>query len=152
MVNAHNRSLDANATHVVANLDGRRRLTIEPGDLDRLRQPTRWLNNICLNGVARALLDLYRDPTTSTSAHAARCAVLSTLDLHQVQYNTSDAVMWHHLSPTKYWEKPIWLVPIHRRAQSHWVLAVVSVPDTTLYFFDSFSDRERWDADLKVIR
>ncbi|KAJ7199119.1 hypothetical protein GGX14DRAFT_373277 [Mycena pura] len=118
-------------------------------DLDRLRNP-RWLNNFCINGVAGALLGLLGHPTAVTADVANRCAVLNSFDLHRVRYKASDAVLWHHLAPTRYWDKSVWLIPIHRRSPQHWVLVVVFVKEQQLFFFDSFSQKEGWHADLRV--
>ncbi|KAJ7206085.1 hypothetical protein GGX14DRAFT_551559 [Mycena pura] len=134
--------------YIIPSLDARPNLKIDSDDLNRLRQPTRWLNNFCVNGVAAAFQVLFGDPASATASHVARCAALSTLDLHRVRYNATDAVLWHHLAPTKYWEKSIWLIPIHRRSQAHWVLIAVSVVDRTLYLFDSYSQKKGWDDDL----
>ncbi|KAF7290656.1 hypothetical protein MIND_01305900 [Mycena indigotica] len=91
-----------------------RKLHIDSEDLKRLQHRTRWLNNFCLNGVAALVMKNFASPDIS-------CALLSTLDLHRVQYDTNDSVLWHHLAPTEYWNKELWLIPIHRRQQQHWV-------------------------------
>ncbi|KAJ7218245.1 hypothetical protein B0H12DRAFT_958748, partial [Mycena haematopus] len=79
------------------------------------------------------------------------CAVLSTYDLPCVRYKGSDPDLWRHVSPTEYWEKPLWLIPIHRPREEHWVLVVVVVPTQELYFFDSMASRGGWRQDLRDV-
>ncbi|KAF7301143.1 hypothetical protein MIND_00678700 [Mycena indigotica] len=132
-------------TRVIIDIHGRKQL-IDVEDLARLKGPTQWLNNFCINGVATAIMK-----TLLTPEDLSRSALLDTLDLHRVQYGSDDAVLWHHLAPTEYWCKPLWLIPVHRRSQQHWVLAVVSVEEKLVFFYDSFAEVEGWEADFKDI-
>ncbi|KAF7322488.1 hypothetical protein HMN09_00027200 [Mycena chlorophos] len=78
-------------------------------------------------------------------------ALLSTLDLHRVQYGNSGTVLWHHWAPTTYWSRPLWIIPIHCRTQQHWVLAVVSVEEKLIFVYDSFAELNAWESDLEDI-
>jgi hypothetical protein len=79
-----------------------------------------------------------------------QCALLSTYNLPRVHFKASDAIMWQFVAPTEYWMKSLWLLPIHRPAQQHWVCAVVDVQHQSIYFFDSFAERSGWHRDLRV--
>ncbi|KAJ7923199.1 hypothetical protein B0H13DRAFT_1530788, partial [Mycena leptocephala] len=84
-------------------------------------------------------------------ATANQCAVFSTYDLPCVRYKGSDPDLWRLVSPTQYWEKPLWLIPIHRPQMEHWVLVVVVVPMRELFFFDSMASRRGWRKDLRDV-
>ncbi|KAJ6581867.1 hypothetical protein B0H19DRAFT_1331557 [Mycena capillaripes] len=132
----------------VVNNELRRTIYIEKDDLRRIRIPTGRLNNFGLNGLAAAFLNLFGEPYAQTAAAAQQCAVFSTYDLTRVRYKANDAELWRHVEPTSFWSKSILLIPIHRLAEEHWVLAVVSVPENKLYFFDSFGRKTGWRRDL----
>ncbi|KAF7357059.1 hypothetical protein MSAN_01299300 [Mycena sanguinolenta] len=94
--------------------------SIKAEDLDTLQMRRGRLNNYCLNGAAAALHRLFSNPSAQTATHANRCAVLSTLDLVRIRYKASDDTVWKFLSPISYWDKPMWLIPIHRPTEEHW--------------------------------
>ncbi|KAJ7828501.1 hypothetical protein B0H14DRAFT_2228729, partial [Mycena olivaceomarginata] len=56
----------------------------------------------------------------------------------------SDAVLWRNLSHTTYWEKRLWLIPIHRPKDPHWVIVVAAVHEEHLFFLDSLGERGGW--------
>ncbi|KAJ7309971.1 hypothetical protein DFH08DRAFT_719066 [Mycena albidolilacea] len=136
---------------IVVALDDRPNHTLEALDVDRIRSPTGRLNNWALNGLAASLLSIYGHPTSPFAAMANRCAVLSTFDLHRVHFRASDTSLWRHLSPTKYWEKRLWLLPIHRPDDEHWVFVAVAVHQQQLFFFDSLAQRQGWRKDLRNV-
>ncbi|KAJ7845678.1 hypothetical protein B0H13DRAFT_1647204, partial [Mycena leptocephala] len=125
--------------------------TLEMDDLDTLTNPRGRLTGSCLNGVAAALHAFFSRPDSPCRLEAANCAVLSTLDLHRIRFNFSDAEVWRFLSPTMFWEKTTWLLPIHRRAEEHWVLPVIPVYQRRVFIFDSLASKSGWRRDLKDI-
>ncbi|KAJ7900475.1 hypothetical protein B0H13DRAFT_1622406 [Mycena leptocephala] len=125
--------------------------TLEIQDLDTLTNPRGRLTGCCLNGVAAALHAFFRRPDSPCRLDAANCAVLSTVDLHRIRYKASDAEVWRFLSRTTFWEKSTWLVPIHRRTEEHWVLAVIPVYQRRVFLFDSLASKAGWRRDLKDI-
>ncbi|KAK7062073.1 hypothetical protein R3P38DRAFT_2494733 [Favolaschia claudopus] len=94
---------------------------------------------------------VFRTPYSPTSASANRCAVFSTYDLGLVQFKGSDPDLWRRISPTQYWDKPIWLIPVHRPSQRHWVLVVVLISAQKLLFFDSLASASGWRQDLRDV-
>ncbi|KAJ7109041.1 hypothetical protein C8R43DRAFT_905000 [Mycena crocata] len=126
-------------------------LEIEPPDLDRVISPTGRLNNFAINGIAASLLSISAHPHSPCAPAALRCALFSTLDLPRVQFNGNDDSLWRHTSHIRFWEKPIWLIPIHRATQQHWVLVVASIPDQRLLFFDSLGQEGGWRRDLRNV-
>ncbi|KAJ7080173.1 hypothetical protein B0H15DRAFT_997436, partial [Mycena belliarum] len=130
---------------------GHRALQIALEDWQPFQCPTGRLNGFGLNGVAASLQRLYSDPYSPTKAFAEQCAVLSTYDLPCVRYKGSDPDLWRRVVHTQYWEKPVWLIPIHRPTEEHWVLVVVVVPKQELFFFDSMASRGGWRRDLRDV-
>lgn len=144
-------NIDAqSATRVVLPFDGRPLHEIEASDLARIKSLVGRLNGFLINGIAAAFLSCHSHPTSLYTEPARKCAILSTYDLPRVRFRGSDAELWRSVEPTRYWEKPLWLIPIHRQNEEHWVLVVASVHEQTLWFFDSFGEHRGWRPDLQV--
>jgi hypothetical protein len=126
------------------------KIQVEPSDLDRIDAPTGRLNGEGMNGVAASIHMLCSGEDSPYAAAAAQCALLSTYDLTRVHYKASDEQLWRFLGPTQYWTKPLWLIPIHRVMEEHWVCAVVDAHRQSIYFFDSFAERSGWRQNLRV--
>ncbi|KAJ6585476.1 hypothetical protein B0H19DRAFT_1206873 [Mycena capillaripes] len=131
-----------------AGTQGRPTYKIEPQDLQRIRSPTGRLNNFALNGLAAAFLNLFGEPYSPTAATTERCAVFDTFTLTRVRYKASDDDLWRNVHHTAFWSKDIWLIPIHRPKDEHWVLAVVYAREQKLGFFDSLGLKTNWRQDL----
>jgi hypothetical protein len=123
---------------------------LEIDDLDTLTNPHGRLTGFCLNGVAATLHSFFSRSDSPCRLTASNCAVLSTLDLHRIRYNASDAEVWRFVSRTMFWDKSTWLLPIHRRAEEHWVLAVIPVYQRRVFIFDSLASKSGWRRDLTV--
>ncbi|KIK10825.1 hypothetical protein PISMIDRAFT_20060 [Pisolithus microcarpus 441] len=93
---------------VRAPCDGFPRQMFEPDDTSLLSTTNACLNDTCINGCGALLF------STLLSAAAQRCAILSTHDLPRVRYNATDEILWRNASWSRYWEKDIWIIPIHR--------------------------------------
>ncbi|KAI6003806.1 hypothetical protein EDD15DRAFT_2360083 [Pisolithus albus] len=121
------------------------RQTFLPDDIDILMSPTGRLNDTCINGCATLLYSTFRPTATS-------CAVLSTHDLPRIRFNAEDDVLWRNLSWTRFWEKPVWILPIHRPLPvGHWVLCTIRFRSRQLFLFDSFAEQKPWRNDIKDI-
>jgi len=117
----------------------------EVRDLAILKSGTARLNDICINGGAALLQDHFAPPNDTH-----RCAILSTFDLVRVRYRASDEDLWRNIHKTKYWDKCIWILPIHRRTTEHWVIGIVSLKDHRILLFDSLAAERPWHRDVKV--
>ncbi|KAJ7924775.1 hypothetical protein B0H13DRAFT_1863641 [Mycena leptocephala] len=122
-----------NPQRLLAIHPGLRPLEITPRDLAPFLRRNGRLNGFGLNGVAASVHTLSSGDFSPTKATANQCAVFSTYDLLCVRYKGSDPDLWRLVSPTQYWEKPLWLIPIHRPQMEHWVLVVVVVPMRELF-------------------
>lgn len=122
----------------------------DPADISRLSSPCALLNDICINGGAR-LLNTVLNNWPKYTANTEKCAVLTTHDLPRIRYRASDAEVWRHISGSHYWDRDIWVVPIHRPyPEEHWVCCVVHIKDHRLHLFDSLGSRRSWRCDTQV--
>lgn len=107
------------------------------------------LNDVCLNGVAAYLQNIFiRD--RECHRYTRRCALFSTHDLVRIRFKASDDELWRWLKKLQYWERDIWIIPIHRRRECHWVLAVVFHQRAEIAFYDSLAGKRLWHQDVKV--
>ena len=125
--------------------DGFPRQTFEMDDYERLACQTARLNDICINGCSALLYSRF------LSWNAAQCAILSTHDLPRIRYHAEDNVLWRNISWTRYWEKPTWILPIHRPSPvGHWVVCIIKINSKQLLLFDSFAEKKPWKHEIKV--
>ncbi|KAJ8095471.1 hypothetical protein PM082_023241 [Marasmius tenuissimus] len=102
----------------------------------RLDGATQWLDDECINGCSALLQQNFR-------VSEVDCAILSTYVVHEVLKNsTRTETAWRIASPTKYWAKPVWILPIHDKDEHHWALAVIQVQREEIRVFDSFGSHE----------
>ena len=122
--------------------DGFPRLTFEVKDIEILSSNTALLNDTCINGCAALLYSEYLSP------FANQITIFSTHDLPRVRYNTTDDVIWRNVKWSRYWEKSIWILPIHR--PGHWVVCIIDVAARRLLLSDSFAEKRPWKKDVPV--
>ena len=129
-----------------ASVDGVPRQTFLPSDTSLLASPQARLNDTCINSCATLLY--------SASMPAAMCcAILSTHDLPHTRCHADDDLLWQNTSWTHFWEKPIWIIPIHRPLpMGHWVLCTIDFPSRKLLLFDSLAEQKAWKNEIKVSR
>jgi hypothetical protein len=85
------------------------------------------------------------------SAHSDRCAVLSTWVMAYLRSGADDRTLWRSVRYTRYWEKDIWLIPIHwKDPYEHWTLCVVDTSASTILSFDSLANQSLWRQDVEV--
>jgi hypothetical protein len=115
-------------------------------DIKILNLPSARLNDVCLNGGAALLQDLFssRYPDSTN-----RCALLSTFDLVRIRYNASDDDLWRNIRRSSYWLKNVWILPIHR--PEHWVLCIIFIDSGELLCFDSFAAQHPWRREVNDI-
>ncbi|KAG1722374.1 uncharacterized protein EDB91DRAFT_1240225 [Suillus paluster] len=102
-----------------------------------LCSPTACLNNMCINSCAALLYSELKAPTLS-------CTIFSTHNLLRIRYNAPNDIIWWNVSWTRYWEKDVWVLPIHQPSDSigHWVICVIHVFNKELHLFDSLSEKK----------
>ncbi|KAG2126329.1 uncharacterized protein EDB93DRAFT_1097153 [Suillus bovinus] len=117
----------------------------DPKDINLLRSPTACLNDVCINSCAALLYSELKSPMLS-------CAIFSTHDLPRIHYNAPDDILWCNISWTHYWEKDVWVLPIHQPSGSigHWVICVIHKFNKELLLFDSLGEKKPWKNNVKV--
>ena len=117
---------------------------IKSEDLNRLRNPSSQLNNVCVN-------------LTSTVVHfnlwddvSSKCAIMSSFIMTCIEDGANTDTVWKNTRFLSYWEHKVWLIPIHRRTQYHWMLCVVYVDEGKVHIFDSLASRESAQSILSV--
>ncbi|KAG2054503.1 hypothetical protein BDR06DRAFT_1049502 [Suillus hirtellus] len=115
----------------------------EPRDISFLASPTAFLNDVCINGCAVLLqMDM---PNSDV-------AIFSTFDLPRIRYHATDDMLWRNTHWMCYWEKDVWVLPIHRPAHvGHWVVCVIYLSTKELRLFDSLAEHKPWKHDVKDI-
>ena len=127
-----------------ASIDGIPWQTFLPSDTNLLASAQARLNDTCINGCATLLYSVFMPATN-------RCAILSTHDLPRVCFHADDDSLWWNVSWTHFWEKPVWIIPIHRSSPvGHWVLCAVDFPSRKLLLFDSLAEQKPWKNEIKV--
>ena len=133
-------------TIIQASVDGIPQQTFHPSDMSLLASPQAQLNNTCINGCATLLYSAFM-PTS------VRCAVLSTHDLPRIRFHADNDSLWRNASWTHFWDKPVWIIPIHRSLPvGHWVLCTIDFPSRKLFLFDSLAQQKPWKHEIKVSR
>jgi Ulp1 family protease len=118
----------------------------EPSDIARLISPSSRLNDVCMNDGILLLQSHLR------TEHSDRCAVLSTWVMRYLRIGSDDGCLWRAVHHTRYWEKDIWIVPIHwQDPYEHWTFCVVDTLTYTILTFDSLANRSLWRRDVEVI-
>lgn len=131
------------ATRIRPRRDGFPRQVFDARDISCLSSPTACLNDVCINGCAALLYSQFKLPTVD-------CAILSTFDLPRIRYNALDEIIWRNASWTSYWEKNVWILPIHRPSiVGHWVICIIYFQTKEIHLFDSLA--ESWECDIKDI-
>jgi len=124
---------------------------LQDRDLSVMNSSTSRLNDNCLDGAAQILLLLHSEQRSPYKESSSRCSIFSTQDLPLVRFNAGDDVFWRRTRLAQYWKKDIWLLPIHRVAVQHWVLAIILPHHRQIFLFDSFAEIRPWRRELKEI-
>ncbi|KNZ79946.1 hypothetical protein J132_08423 [Termitomyces sp. J132] len=122
-----------------------------PRELTIMQSPTAWLNDVCINGIATFLMYKFSQATQITSQYSRKCALFSTFDLLMMHYNVSDTELWRRTQSTEYWNRNIWILPIHRPQSKHWVMCTILPLKGEIHLFDSFADQLPWSDEVQVI-
>ncbi|KAG8924039.1 hypothetical protein FRC02_010683 [Tulasnella sp. 418] len=128
-------------------LDGFGVVDIDPMSLQRLVDPKARLNDIVINGFLSIIAKNYQ---------ASEMVVFDTYTLRAHQDGSPPDLMRRR---TQHCFKQIglhglasdcgqWVIPIHRRTQQHWTIAVLDFYCKRILQFDSFADIRSYESDL----
>ncbi|KAJ7573823.1 hypothetical protein C8J56DRAFT_1065738 [Mycena floridula] len=122
-------------------------ISLTTSDLDILRTPDAWLNSGCIDTLG-AWIQILLAKSSQTAQH---CAIFSTLVFPKAAAGR-DLLLWTLIRDSEYWSKDIWIIPIHRPSEHHWVLAVAIRSQMKLYLYDSFAgDLASWSDDISKL-
>lgn len=96
-----------------------------------LSRPSSLLSGDAMNGCAFLL--------TSLASRQFSTAALHSYLLHYHRLNPNNPLIWKLVKRTSYWEKDIWVIPVHVVKKEHWVLATVYVKQRRIDIFDSLA-------------
>ncbi|KAJ7593008.1 hypothetical protein C8J56DRAFT_1045445 [Mycena floridula] len=115
--------------------------TISSQSLQRLRDPSGWLNEECVMVGASVMFEhcLSTVPTWF--------ALLSSY----LPVQSSLEHVWRLTKNTSYWERTVWLLPYHRAVLKHWVLYVVYLNTGNIHLFDSFGEHRQSNNETAMV-
>ena len=104
-----------------------------------LMDPKAMLNNTCMNEGLQLLLS-YLQPD-----HVDHCAIFSTYTMTYIKQEADDKTLWRDVCHHMYWEKSVWIIPVHlQHPYLHWMLCIINIDTATIQLFDSLTDRSLW--------
>jgi hypothetical protein len=116
-------------------------VSFDANDIGRFHGSKTRLTGTCINSAGALLVDLTRNNRT---------AIFSTYTLVYSRRQATDDVLWRNIKNTTFWDKEVWIFPVHRSSPGHWVLCTAYIRERRLLLFDSLGGRRDWDNDLKV--
>ena len=114
-----------------------RTLNIEARDLQRLQSPTQQLNDVCVN---MGTLILQR--SLADTPEVRSCVVLPS---YVITATCLDR-LWRVTQPTSYWQRSVWILPLHLEQDHHWAACTIRLGERTVHLFDSFASRHTYAA------
>ncbi|KAJ7587929.1 hypothetical protein C8J56DRAFT_1049993 [Mycena floridula] len=119
-------------------------IRLDRSEIQRLVSSKGWLNSGCINSLAQLISHLLGDATK-------RYSILSSFIVPGAVKDT-DSSLWRTAKGAEYWEKDVWIIPVHREEEHHWVLAVIIPSQRAFYLFDSYAGGEQsWESDLSKL-
>ena len=110
-----------------------------------LMSPEAMLNNTCINKGLQLLLSHFQPE------HSDKCAIFSTYTMTYIKQEANDNTLWRNIHCRVYWEKLIWIIPVHmQHPYLHWTLCIINMNSTTIQLFDSIANKSLWMDDVKV--
>ena len=139
---------DPNATRLLPNpVPNSKAIPFFADDISQLRNPTGWLNDNSVNACAQLLSGYFGTENVT----GGRPAILSSFAMAQQRDGTSlDDGMWRVNHRSRYWEKDVWIIPIHQPSTQHWELAIVYLRQCRIAYFDSLAHPKTWEEDVQV--
>ncbi|OCH93070.1 hypothetical protein OBBRIDRAFT_863019 [Obba rivulosa] len=121
-------------------------VSISPEDYQHIADPNGLLTSDCINSCAALLQREF------ASSKMRQCAIFSTWDADTAALSNDGGMLARSTRYTFFWERNIWLVPLHQPGSGdevgHWTLVVVDLANQVMFHFDSFADKMLWRSDI----
>ena len=95
------------------------RVLYYPHDITKFISQMAHLNDECINSVALLLQSHFIQEFEHSSV-----VILTTHNLVQIRYGASNKDIWRNTKHSEYWNKSIWVLPIHCKEAHHWVCII----------------------------
>jgi hypothetical protein len=118
-----------------------RRISFDAEEISRFHGSKSRLTGTCINSAGSLLVDLTKNN---------HIALFSTYTLVYSRQQATDNDLWRNIKNTTFWDKEVWIFPVHRSSPGHWVLCTAYIRERRLLLFDSLGGRHDWDRDVKV--
>ncbi|KAJ7573267.1 hypothetical protein C8J56DRAFT_1132067 [Mycena floridula] len=110
-------------------------------DIQRFKH-RQWLNDDCISVTSSVLFDHVFPDHCSPHIALLSCYVTS---------QTRTEGVWRTAKHSLYWSRSIWLLPVNRVDESHWVLYIVYVNSGIIRMFDSFGHPPKEDEVQRIV-
>jgi hypothetical protein len=108
-------------------------------DIKWLETPGKMLDDACINGGALILQYVFTNLATTSSNPVNKITMLTSYDFPHIKHGASDDEIWRVANRSEYWDKGIWILPIHRAEQHHWILCAINVCNNEILTYDSLA-------------
>ena len=80
-----------------------------------------------------------------------QCAIFLTYMMSYIREEADDGTLWRSVHHCTYWERAVWIIPIHlQHPYLHWTLCIIDTDTRTIQLFDSVANKSLWMNDVKV--
>lgn len=101
-----------------------------------------------MNDLLRLMKWKLEQPLSIPLQEPNRCAVFTSY--LPVRVGAADDEIWRLAKNTLFWEKDVWLFPIHRPFQEHWTAVAVFPHAGNMFVFDSFAQQRPCQKDVEA--
>ena len=103
------------------------------------------LNNTCVNEGLQLLLSQLQPERMD------QCTIFSTYVMSYIREEADDGTLWCSVHHCMYWERAVWIIPIHlQHPYLHWTLCIIDMDTRMIWLFDSVTNKSLWMDDVKV--
>jgi hypothetical protein len=109
-----------------------------PDSLKRLSDKKAWLDQDGVSGVAYLLLRYLNEQDEKDPGHFCDSVSIFHTQAYYAAQNGTDHALFYTVHTSMFWERPCWIIPIHKPDKQHWILGVISHSDQKIWIFDSY--------------
>ncbi|KAK1225517.1 hypothetical protein PQX77_011536 [Marasmius sp. AFHP31] len=119
------------------------RITFLKEVLARIDKETAWLSADCVNGCSALLQHTFG---------GGECALISTFAMQTLlnDKRLGPAIIWCLTRSSKYWEKNVWIIPIHDPERMHWFLEWLPKIESLVSLLTTNANDQGYAMELKL--